>query len=87
MYRYRVFLLLVVGAIALTGCASRVDSSKTQSDRSSLHIQKCRGAGGDHRTCMEIASTLCQTGFEVFEQTIAEEDGVVRRGYYFQCKP
>lgn len=84
---HRNLLGFAVFAIVATGCAMQAVSSNVQSEKARAHVQKCAGAGGDHRTCMEIASTVCRTGFDIVEQSVAEEDGVLRRGYYFQCKP
>jgi hypothetical protein len=36
---------------------------------------------------METAIQLCRTGFDVYEKEAPAEDGVVRRGLYFRCKP
>lgn len=86
MHSERIFFVSAAVAIVATGCVSQVVSNNSLNDNVRSHVQKCHGAGRDHRTCMEVASTLCRTGFDIFEQSIAEEDGVVRRGYYFRCK-
>ena len=46
---------------------------------------RCVGGSFDRNFCVQYANQRCAAGFEVFEKEAAEEDGVVRRAYYFKC--
>ena len=82
------FAVLAVCLALGAGCATSrktVDYAKVESARDKP--QKCLGAGMDRRICIQIASERCYSGFDIFEQDVAGDDGVVRNGLYFKCKP
>lgn len=79
-----------VGALAVAvflGCAGCAAPAVTASHQPTLPREtRCLGTV-DHKTCMETAIQLCRTGFDVYEKEAPAEEGVVRRGLYFRCKP
>ena len=79
------FATLVVSILVGAGCATSADPARTaKPERERDPPQKCLGAGMDRRVCIQIASQRCYAGFDIFEQDVAEEDGVVRNGLYFK---
>ena len=82
------FAPLVVSLLVGAGCTTSADPARAATpERERDQPQKCLGAGMDRRVCIQIASQRCYAGFDIFEQDVTEEEGVVRNGLYFKCKP
>ena len=82
------FAALVACCLFGAGCTtSAIPVNTAKVEREWEKPQKCLGAGMDRRVCIQIAGQRCHSGFDIFEQDVAEQDGVVRNGRYFKCKP
>jgi len=77
LYGMMAFTLALVSACAADGGAIR----KNPVGRD--EVLRC--IGGERAGCAQFASARCPAGFEIFEKDTPEEDGVVRRAFYFKC--
>ncbi len=79
-----VSLLLLTMLMLLAGCATREPGA-----RGNIPVgdQRCVASSLDAKSCAQYANLRCSMGFEVFEKEAKEDDGVVRRAFYFKCLP
>ena len=76
---------LWAGALILLSACATQDTPRAASTSPRNTDMRCVGGSFDRNFCVQYANQRCAAGFEVFEKEAAEEDGVVRRAYYFKC--
>ena len=68
-------------------CAGCASTTSAVSSRNVSHELKCVGLTFDRHACIQMAAQICPTGAEIYEKELPGEDGVVRTGLYYKCRP